>query len=200
MSKEVDMPLKPVVVSGFLATALGVPGIASAQDAGFYAGLSAGQGQYKNGCAGLVNAGLVGSCDEKDAAWKIFGGYQFNRVFGAEAGYTKLGEAHMRGALGSAQAVASGFEMVAVATMPVSGLLAVYGKAGFLRWDVDLSGAGISIGDTGTSMTLGAGFQYPFTKRLAARAEWQRYNDVGNDNTTGQSDVDVFSIGLVIKF
>ncbi len=194
------MALKPVVVSGFLATALGVPGIASAQDAGFYAGVSAGQGQYKNGCAGLLNAGLVGSCDEKDAAWKIFGGYQFNRVFGAEAGYTKLGEAHMRGALGSAQAVASGFEMVAVATMPVSGLLAVYGKAGFLRWDVDLSGAGISIGDTGTSMTLGAGFQYPFTKRLAARAEWQRYNDVGNDNTTGQSDVDVFSIGLVIKF
>jgi len=49
-------------------------------------------------------------------------------------------------------------------------------------------------------MTLGAGFQYHFTKRLAARAEWQRYSDVGNDNTTGQSDIDVLSIGLVIKF
>jgi len=200
MSKGVDTALKSVVVSGFLATALGLPGIVSAQDAGFYAGVSAGQGRYNNGCAGLVNAGLTGSCDEKDAAWKIFGGYQFNRIFGAEAGYTKHGEAHIRGTLGSAQAVASGFEMVGVATMPVSGQFAAYGKAGFLRWDVDLSGAGISIGDTGTSMTLGAGFQYHFTKRLAARAEWQRYSDVGNDNTTGQSDIDVLSIGLVIKF
>jgi len=198
------MSVKPVVVSGFLATVLGVPGMASAQDAGFYAGFSAGQGRFTDGCAGLANAGFVGSCDERDAAWKIFGGYQFNRIFGAEAGYTKLGEAHMRGtrfgAPATAQAVASGFEMVGVATMPVSGLLAVYGKAGFLRWDVDLSGTGISIGDTGTSMTLGAGLLYPFTKRLAARAEWQRYSDVGNDSTTGQSDVDVFSIGLVIKF
>jgi len=122
MSKGVDTALKSVVVSGFLATALGLPGIVSAQGAGFYAGVSAGQGRYNNGCAGLVNAGLTGSCDEKDAAWKIFGGYQFNRIFGAEAGYTKLGEAHIRGTLGSAQAVASGFEMVGVATMPVSGV------------------------------------------------------------------------------
>lgn len=198
------MALRLAIVSGFLATALGLPGIATAQDAGFYAGFSAGQGKFKNGCAGLASAGLVGSCDEKDAAWKIFGGYQFNSVFSAEAGYAKLGEAHMRGTLlgvpASAQAEASGFEVVGVATMPVSGQFAVYGKAGFLRWDMDLSGAGISIGDTGTSITLGLGFQYNLTKRLAARAEWQRYSDVGNDNTTGKSDVDVLSIALVIKF
>ena len=187
-----------------MAIALGVPVIALAQDAGFYAGVSAGQGRFKNGCSGLANAGMVGSCDERDAAWKLFGGYQFNRIFGAEAGYTKLGEAHMRGTLvgapASAQAEASGFEVVGVATLPVSGQFAVYGKAGFLRWDVDLSGAGISIADTGTSITLGAGFQYHLTRRLAVRAEWQRYNDVGNDNTTGKSDVDVLSIGLAIKF
>ena len=191
-------------MSAFLATALGLPSIASAQDAGFYAGLSAGQGRFTNGCAGLANAGFVGSCDERDAAWKLFGGYQFNRIFAAEAGYIKLGEVHMRGTFlgvpGTARVKASGFETVGVAAMPVAAQFAAYGKAGLLRWDVDLSGTGISIGDTGTSMTLGAGLLYPFTKRLAARAEWQRYSDVGNDSTTGQSDVDVFSIGLVIKF
>jgi opacity protein-like surface antigen len=69
-----------------------------------------------------------------------------------------------------------------------------------LRWDVDLSGDGGSIAETGTSITFGLGFQYNFTKRLAARAELQRYSDVGNDHTTGKSDVDVLSIGLVIKF
>lgn len=198
------MALRLAFVSAFLATALGLPGIASAQDAGFYAGLSAGQGRFTNGCAGLANAGFVGSCDEKDAAWKIFGGYQFNDIFAAEAGYTKLGEVHMRGTFlgvpGTAKVVASGFEVVGVATMPVSGQSAVYGKAGFLRWDVDLSGDGGSIGETGTSMTLGLGFQYHLTQRLAARAQWQRYSDVGNDHTTGKSDVDVLSIGLVIKF
>lgn len=198
------MALRLAFVSAFLATPLGLPGIASAQDAGFYAGLSAGQGRFTNGCAGLANAGFVGSCDEKDAAWKIFGGYRFNDIFAAEAGYTKLGEVHMRGTFlgvpGTAKVVASGFEAVGVATMPVSGQSAVYGKAGFLRWDVDLSGDGGSIGETGTSMTLGLGFQYHLTQRLAARAQWQRYSDVGNDHTTGKSDVDVLSIGLVIKF
>jgi len=198
------MALRLAIVSGFLATAWGLPGMATAQDAGFYAGFSAGQGRFTNGCAGLANAGFVGSCDERDAAWKIFGGYQFNGIFAAEAGYTKLGEVHMRGTFlgvpGTAKVVANGFEMVGVATMPVAAQFAAYGKAGFLRWDVDLSGDGGSIGETGTSITFGLGFQYNFTKRLAARAEWQRYSDVGNDNTTGNSDVDVLSIGLVIKF
>ena len=191
-------------MSAFLATALGLPSIASAQDAGFYAGLSAGQGRFTNGCAGLANAGFVGSCDERDAAWKLFGGYQFNRIFAAEAGYIKLGEVHMRGTFlgvpGTARVKASGFETVGVAAMPVAAQFAAYGKAGLLRWDVDLSGDGGSIGETGTSITFGLGFQYNFTKRLAARAELQRYSDVGNDDTTGNSDVDVPSIGLVIKF
>jgi OOP family OmpA-OmpF porin len=198
------MTLRLAIVSGFLATAWGLPGMATAQDPGFYAGLSAGQGRFTNGCAGLANAGFAGSCDEKDAAWKIFGGYQFNDIFAAEAGYTKLGEVHMRGTFlgvpGTAKVEASGFEMVGVARMPIAVQFAAYGKAGFLRWDVDRSGAGSSIGETGTNITLGLGFQYNVTKRLAARAEWQRYSDVGNDNTTGNSDVDVLSIGLVIKF
>lgn len=198
------MALRLAIVSGFLATAWGLPGMATAQDAGFYAGFSAGQGRFTNGCAGLANAGFVGSCDERDAAWKVFGGYQFNDIFAAEAGYTKLGEVHMRGTFlgvpGTAKVVASGFEMVGVATMSIAGQFAAYGKAGFLRWDVDLSGDGGSIGETGTSITLGLGIRYNLTKRLAARAEWQRYNDVGNENTTGKSDVDILSIGLVIKF
>lgn len=198
------MALRLAVVSGSLLTALGLPGIATAQDAGFYGGLSAGQGRFANGCTAQANAGFVGSCDDRDAAWKVFGGYQFNSTFAAEAGYTKLGEVHLRGTFlgvpGTAKIVADGFELVGMATLPIAGPFAAYGKAGFLRWDVDLSGDAGSSGETGTSITLGLGFRYDFTKRLTARAEWQRYSDVGNDNTTGKSDVDVLSIGLVIKF
>src|SRR6267143_1528389 len=48
-------------------------------------GGTVGQAEFKDGCRGLAG------CDNKDTAWRILGGYQFNRYFAAELGYD-LGE------------------------------------------------------------------------------------------------------------
>ena len=44
------------------------------------------------------------------------------------------------------------------------------------------------------------GLKYDFTKNVGARMEWQRYSNIGNDSTTGQGDVNLYSIGIVFKF
>jgi OOP family OmpA-OmpF porin len=70
-----------------LASAMIFAGSAFAQagsEAGWYVGASLGQSQVDVDCSGTT------TCDDKDSAWKIFGGYQFNRNFSVELGYTDL--------------------------------------------------------------------------------------------------------------
>lgn len=203
---------KAIALTGLVAATAGISPLALAQraglqDAGFYAGGSLGQAKFKDACTD-TDVGFVGSCDDKDTAWKIFGGYQFNRNFGVEAGYTDLGEVTGTGTFlglpASFKAKAKGFELLGVGTFPINEQFAVYGKAGVFRWDLDTSatagGFSEAASEKGTDLTFGFGLKYNFTKNLAARVEWQRYKDVGDENTTGKSKVDVISVGVVFKF
>jgi OOP family OmpA-OmpF porin len=180
---------------------------AFAQDAGFYAGGAIGQSRLKGACDGLTIA-----CDDKDTAWKIFGGYQFNKNFGLEVGYVDMGKANASGTITgvavNGEIKGKGWEFLGVGTIPFTGNLSGYGKLGLVRWDVDAFasaalGGNIAVGnasDKGTSATYGLGLKYDFTKNVGARLEWQRYNNIGNDSTTGQGDVDLYSVGIVFKF
>jgi OmpA-OmpF porin, OOP family len=58
---------------------------AVAQDKGLYLGGSLGQSKVSLDCTG------ASSCDDKDTSWKIFAGYQVNRNFAIEVGYSNLG-------------------------------------------------------------------------------------------------------------
>lgn len=177
-------------------------------DVGFYAGGAVGQAKFKDGCTGITTTGFAGSCDDKDTAWKAFGGYQFHRNVAVELGYVDFGEASASGTLlglpATASADAQAIELVAVGILPFTQQLSAYGKAGAYRWDVDTrataGAAAAGGGDDGTDFTYGVGLKYDVTRNLAARVEYQRYNDLGNSNTTGQTDVNMWSIGLMFKF
>ena len=193
-----------IAISGLVA---GVPA-AQAQDTGFYAGIGVGRSDLKDACTGVTIP-----CDDTDTGWKLFGGYQFNKYLGAELGYVDLGRATARGTLlgvaVSATAKAKGWEFLGVGTLPIADKFSAYGKAGLFRWDLDVSATGVvpgfapvavSTSDKGTDFTFGIGLKYDFTKSIGARVEWQRYKDIGNDATTGKSDVDLLSVGVVFKF
>ncbi len=93
--------------------------------------------------------------------------------------------------------------MTGVGTLPVNQQLSVYGKLGFFRWNVDFKdGTGVvgSASASGIDLTYGFGASFNFAKNAALRLEWQRYKDVGDDNTTGQGDIDLIGVGLVLKF
>ena len=194
-------------MAGLVAATTGISPLAFAQDAGFYAGAAVGQSRAKDACEGVTIA-----CDDKDTGWKVFGGYQFNKNFGAEVGYVDLGKATANGVITgvavSADAKVKGFEVLGVGTLPIANNFSAYGKLGFFRWDLDVSATGaisgfsatVSASETGTDFTFGLGLKYDFAKNIGARLEWQRYNDIGKESTTGKSDADLLSLGIVFKF
>jgi opacity protein-like surface antigen len=89
-------------------------------------------------------------------------------------------------------------------TIPFTQQLAAYGKAGVFRWDVDsratVGAASAGTDDKGNDFTHGAGIKHDFTRNLAGRLEFQRYNNVGETNTTGQTDVNLWTLGVMFKF
>jgi OOP family OmpA-OmpF porin len=181
-----------------LAAALLVAAPAAAQDQGFYAGLSIGQSAAKDACDDLVGTGI--SCDDKDTAWRILGGYQFNRNFAVELGYTDLGE--VTASFGTLRETISStaFELVGVGMLPVAERFSVYGKLGIYRASTeDETNFGFSAKESNTDITFGFGARFDITKNIAVRGEWQKYSDVGGPDI-GESDVDVISIGVLFKF
>jgi OOP family OmpA-OmpF porin len=96
------------------------------QDRGWYVGGSIGQSD--------VDVDCLGSCDTKDTAWKIFGGYQVNRNFALEIGYTDLGEIsdNVPGVF-SETAESSAWELVGVGSLPVANNFSLHGKIGVYR-------------------------------------------------------------------
>lgn len=200
---KISKSISTLLVLGGIALS-GVP-TAFAADNGFYLGGAVGRSDFRDACSDLT--GFVGTCDDKDTAWKIFGGYQINKYFGAELGYVDFGKATATGTFGGVPASADikvkAWEILGVGTFPITGGLSAYGKAGFARWDIDSSatfgGAAGSFSDNGTDFTFGLGVKYDFTPNLAARAEFQRYNNVGN-STTGESDINLWTIGVMYKF
>jgi OmpA-OmpF porin, OOP family len=185
-----------LAVLGF-AGAMVFTGAAVAQDTGFYAGLSLGQSKADDACTGVSGLGI--SCDDKDTAWKILGGYQFNRNFAVEFGYTDLGEVSASGPGGSASIETTAFEVVAVGMMPIADKFSIYGKLGMYRGETDASGPGGSISESTTDLTFGVGVRYDFTRNLGVRAEWQKYSDVGGGDI-GEADIDVISVGVIWRF
>jgi OOP family OmpA-OmpF porin len=178
---------------------------AAANETGIYAGVGLGQTKAQDACSGI--AGFTGSCDDKDQSYKLFVGYDFNRNFAAEVGYVDLGSISATGQVGAvpvtASADATAFELVGVGKLPLSNNFSLIGKLGVVRWDVDsraTAGAvSASTSDTGTDLTFGFGVRYAVTRNWMVQAEWQRYNDIGNNNV-GDGNVDVLGVSVLFKF
>ena len=153
-----------VAVAG--AAALALSAAASAQQlTGFYAGAEFGQADFGS---------------EDDTAVKLLGGYQVNRNFAAEVGYSMLFD--KRGVEVTA------LEVVGIGMFPVANQLSIYGKLGFANVDVETPGGS----DDKTELTWGLGVQYDVSTRLGVRAGWQRYET--------DEEVDLLSIGVVYRF
>ncbi|MCX7962199.1 MAG: hypothetical protein N2653_11600, partial [Burkholderiales bacterium] len=76
--------------------------------------------------------------------------------------------------------------------------------AGLFRWDAEVSATAVGVtareGEKGTDFTFGVGLKYDFTRTVSGRLQFQRYNNVGETSTTGQSDINVWSLGLQVRF
>jgi len=190
-----------VLILGLAATP------AKAQAAEWYGGASVGQSKAKDIVCDLD---ITCSSDDTDTGWKIYGGYQFNPNGAIEFGYVDLGKATFSGTdsfLGvtSASFETSGLTAALVGTMPVGQNVGLMGKLGLFHWNLDVNASSSVFGSgsesaSGTDLTFGLGLKFDLSKATGVRMEWERFKDVGDKNTTGQSDVDLFSVGFVFKF
>jgi OOP family OmpA-OmpF porin len=192
---------------------------ALAQDGGYYyGGLSVGQSNTKidddRVIGSLLGTGLSTTAltrDEHDTAYRIFGGYQFNRYFGLEAGYFNLGKFGFKAITAPAgslygQFETSGLNLDLVGTLPLGEKLSAIGRVGaqWARTRAQFDGTGaVAIADPNpsvrdTNYKVGVGLQYAFSPSFLMRVEGERYRV--NDTVGSHGNADVYSVSLVFPF
>jgi OmpA-OmpF porin, OOP family len=199
------MKSNKVLAAGLIGAALAFSAPAAfaqarsaAADTGWYVG-----GSFGQAIADIDS--VSGSLDDKDTAWKIFGGYQINRTFSVELGYTDLGAVNFSSGASRLNLETTAWEVVGVASFPFANQFAAYGKVGFFRATTEFSGTA-SGDDDNNGLTLGAGVRYNFNRNLGVQGEWQRYAKAISGPSTGairlsdEASIDVFSVGVVYKF
>jgi OOP family OmpA-OmpF porin len=185
--------VKKHVLAVLAALAVSVPAFAA--DTGGYVFGMFGQTKVKD-----FDFGPGFSTDDTGTGFKIGGGYAFHRNFGVEAAYVDLGKATATLGAQSAEFKASGLSVVAVGMLPVSNQVTLLGRLGVINAKVKVSAPGFSDDTTDMKTTFGIGASYSFTPQIAVRADYDVYQKLGDNATTGESDINMLSVGVVYKF
>jgi OOP family OmpA-OmpF porin len=201
---------------------------ALAQDSPYgYAGFGLGQSKSKLDQSAQSNSLLPSTAipvsidkNDKDTAYKIFGGYQFNHFIGIEGGYFDLGKftyttttttaavlpaTPIPGTLHSEKKV-QGVNLDLVGTLPITPSFAAIARVGVqhAKASTEFNSSGsAAIGSPGTgkretNYKYGAGLQYAFSPSVILRGEAERYRI--NDGVSGHGNINVFSASLVFPF
>jgi OmpA-OmpF porin, OOP family len=206
-----------LVALAVLASLMALPAVAQ-QDNYTYGGIGVGQSRAtvngQRSAAALLGTGIttdILSRDRRDTAYKVFGGYQFNRSFALEAGYFDLGDFGFTGVTANADTLngrvrARGVNLDLVGTLPLSDNWSALGRVGAaytrVRENFDGSAttglANTAFRGSNTDLKLGVGLQYAFNASMLARVEAERYRVAGP--VSGRTNVDVVSLSLVFPF
>lgn len=162
---------------------------AQAQVPGFDLYLGAGIGQ-SNADIGDIE---ISNLDEKDMAWKIFGGARIASVLGAELNYIDFGKASGDGADLEYKALAAYGLFYLPLPLPI---LDVYAKAGLAKIDLDIDAADFSTDDTQFAYGLGAQLKFG---SWAIRAEYERFK-VKDGDVDISSKPSLLSLGFSKSF
>ena len=198
MSKARNLAVAALAAGGFFFSAP-----AAAQ---FYIGFSFGQAEVDRNfiIPELVDAD--GTIDGKDSAFKLFGGYQFNRNFALEVAAVDLGDMSysgtgstgpITGTVTGGRVQNGGLNVSAVGVLPLGERLAFFGKAGIFLWSseaTDITGGVPTISEEdGSDLSLGLGASFALTPQASLRAEWERFE-------MSSTDVDLVSVGFAFSF
>ncbi len=162
----------------------------------------------------LFGTGLTAtniSRDNHDTAYKLFGGYQFNRNFALEGGYFNLGKFGFTAnttPLGTfnGQVKIQGFNLDLVGTLPVTERFSVFARAGAQAaktgdtygGSTAISGFHPSPSKREVNYKAGVGLQYEVNPSFLVRAEAERYRI--SDTVGKKGNADMVSLSLVFPF
>lgn len=198
------MKLRNLIVWLVTSATASYCGIATAQGR-FYIGGAMGQADMKEGCNDVPSSI---SCDKTDTGFKLFGGYQFTPNWGAEVEYADFGKTKASGTVSglpvSAEIKVSGFGIAATGTLPLGSQFDLFGKLGLFHGTVDSTASVASssgnLSGSSDKPYFGVGGSWNFASNWAARLEWAHYDKVGDEDKTGTSNIDLYTVGIVYKF
>jgi OmpA-OmpF porin, OOP family len=195
--------MKIGVVAALAIAAAATAAPAAAQETGIYLGGQVGYSQYQDVCQNLAVP-----CKDDTTAWRAFAGYQFHRNWAAEFGYGLLGKAEgnglFGGGTGSFKQESKGWDVSILGSFEIVSRLTAFGRLGAysarttLDQEISSPPTTSNDADSQSGVTYGAGIAYNLS-HIGVRLEWQRYDNIGM-NTFGHDDLDVFSLGLLIRF
>lgn len=167
------------------------------EGSGFTVGVDYGRTESKRSCAHITN------CDDSDKGPKIEIGYDFNKTFGLELGYTSFGTVFdSNDSSASIKQKANAITFSGLASLPVGEYFGVYGRVGVARYDTNNTGnvEGVAVKDEhGNSLLWGAGVKFNATEQFAVRVEYQSYSDL-SDVSGRKDDVQGLFAGVNYRF
>lgn len=159
--------------------------------------------------------------DDSDTSFSLFGGYRFSPYFAVEAGYVDFGTAEYRASgvidpIGPQPSVAanmsqdvelSGFTAAALGSMPIGNAFDVHGRVGILFADTEVTvsasvptlSASDSFSADSQDFFFGLGVGFELGQNWAFSLDWQQFKDVGDEDETGETDVNRLSLGVIYK-
>lgn len=184
---------------GWIASALMLVSFSAHADGGFYAGGSIGGATLEADFDTTDFPELPSSIDEDDTAFKLFVGYKLDLPvidIGVEGGYVNLGEPEIQiDTIIGPQEI--GFETTGLNVWGTAGIevgpLDVFGKFGFISWDVEAGISGFdSVSDDGTDTGYGLGVSFELGS-IQLRGEYEVYD-------IEDADIEMLSVGIAFRF
>jgi hypothetical protein len=164
---------------------------------------------------------LESSTEDSDFGYQATFGYRFNRHFAAELGLAQFGNlsstarADMDFGNGLVPASvklnfsAGGPIISAIGILPIGEKFEIYARLGYLfcsserelssRVDGQAGSFGSAKGDS-QNPVYGLGFAWNISQVYAIRGEFQKLDQLGQENRTGAEDVTVIGVGLIVRF
>lgn len=192
--------MKKFILFSLIATSAVASTSALAQQQNYYAGVSLGSSKYDVEVAGATNASDFG----RHLGGKIFGGYDFSNMIGAEVGYAYFGKDDARYSVGAVtsevDAKVHAIYLAVKGTVPLDETYAIFGKAGatFNRLKLSSSSTLPALDDTTdkTSFYGGIGVSYNLQNNLSLTLEHEYFGKLNDEG----GKVNYTSLGARYKF
>jgi OOP family OmpA-OmpF porin len=161
------------------------------------------------------------SYDDKGSAWSLAGGYRFSPYVAVEVGYMDLGSTDYRatgpvfvpgaGIVNSTiniELSAKGPTVAAAGYAPLNEKFDVHGHLGMFFSDTTFDfGVGLSTVSQSGSVSgrsedffAGVGAAFHFTKNFALSLDYSAFKDVGDENETGEGNIDSLHLSVQYTF
>ncbi|WP_052378391.1 outer membrane beta-barrel protein [Polycyclovorans algicola] len=163
--------------------------LAQAPQSGLYIGGGIGYNRFE-GEDFPTSQNQVEDLEDERVSYKGIAGVTLGSLFALEGQYIQFGDFEE----GAVEADVTGFTASALIHLPISSNFSLFGKAGALLWDREISINGQSAADDdGTDFTFGLGARLALSRSLGLRLDYERF-------TLDDTDIDTASVNLLFHF